>query len=119
MAGNDKHDRKRHIVNRVRAQAKMKGILFEIEVEDVEWNAVCPILDIPLEYFATGGRRQNSVSLDRIDSTVGYIKGNVSTISVRANSIKSNLTLSQAIKLVDYIDSHLTRKDDRTTGTTT
>lgn len=103
--------RKRGIVSRVKAQAKMKGIPFEIDVFDVEWNEVCPILGITLDYFVSGGRKANSVSLDRIDPTIGYVKGNVSTISVRANSIKSNLILSQARKLVEYIESRLMRKD--------
>ena len=104
--------RKIHIVKRVQSQAKMKNIPFDITVEDIEWHSKCPILGIEMEYFASGGRKQNSVSLDRIDSTLGYVKGNVSTISVRANSIKSNLTLSQAKSLVEYIEDNLTRKDE-------
>ena len=37
----------------------------------------------------------NSYSLDRIDSTKGYIKGNVWIISKRANVIKNNATLEE------------------------
>jgi hypothetical protein len=104
--------RKRNILNRVKAQAKMKGIEFSITVDDVPWNDFCPILFVPLEYFAKGGRKQNSVSIDRIDSTKGYVKGNVDTISLRANSIKSNLTLEQARNLVTYIQVRLQEGDN-------
>lgn len=110
----DIETRKRNIVNRVKAQAKMKGILFDISVRDVEWNEYCPILDIPLNYFTKGGRQQNSVSLDRVNPDLGYVNGNVSVISLRANSIKSNLSLTQAKRLVDYIEKRLRRKDDST-----
>ena len=59
----------------------------------------CPILGIELRY--RGG--DNSPSLDRIDSTLGYIKGNVQYISKRANTIKSNATVEEIGLLYKFL----------------
>lgn len=40
-------------------------------------------------------KNNNSASLDRIDSKIGYIIGNIQVISFKANQIKSNCTLSE------------------------
>jgi hypothetical protein len=51
----------------------------------------CPVFTwIALEYRVGEGRRDNSPSLDRIDNTKGYVKGNVRVISWRANNLKGN-----------------------------
>lgn len=52
----------------------------------------CPVLNIPLRYLAKGYRQDNSPSIDRIDSNVGYLPENVHIISWKANRLKSNAT---------------------------
>lgn len=76
---------------------------FTITFDDVVWNKVCPILGIELDYFAEV-RAENSVSFDRIDSSKGYIPGNVQIISWRANRIKNDGTLDDFRKIVDYLE---------------
>jgi len=60
----------------------------------IEYPKVCPVLDIDLDW-GMNGRKPNSPSLDRIDSTKGYIKGNVMLMSSLANSMKQNATIEQ------------------------
>ena len=48
-------------------------------------------------------RHNGSPSLDRIDNTKGYIKGNVKVISWRANAIKKDATLEELKALVNYL----------------
>jgi hypothetical protein len=98
-----------------KVQAKVKGKEFTIEPEDipgvkiretitidrigrkyksweaVEYPKVCPVFRIELDW-GMNGHQPNSPSLDRIDSTKGYIKGNVMLMSHQANSMKSNAT---------------------------
>ena len=59
--------------------------------------AFCPILGIPINYEVYG--LECSASLDRIDSGLGYVDGNVRWVSTRANRLKSNATLNELFLL--------------------
>lgn len=87
-----------------KANATRVGQEWSITFGDVEWPTHCPILGIELDYFCDVVK-ENSVSFDRIDSTKGYIKGNVHIISWRANRIKNNGTLDDLRKLVSYFET--------------
>lgn len=69
----------------------MKGLPFNITKNDIEVPELCPALGIPLAR-ARGAVSPNSPSLDRIVPELGYTRGNVAVISVRANAIKQNAT---------------------------
>lgn len=74
-----------------RDRAKRKGIEFNITYEDIVIPDVCPVFKTPFTY--TGGKfSATSYSLDRIDSTKGYVKGNIQVISVKANMMKNSAT---------------------------
>lgn len=78
-----------------RAEAKRTGLDFNITIEDLQVPEKCPYLDIPL--ILTGPVCDNLISLDRIDSTKGYIKGNVQVISMKANTMKSNASIEELV----------------------
>ena len=48
------------------------------------------------------GAAPNAASIDRIDGSKGYIKGNVSIISWKANRAKCNLSVDEIFKLAEY-----------------
>lgn len=90
-----------------KSRAKKYNMEFTISLEDIVIPDLCPALGIPLErkikrpIGITKEEKQqgikyrlndNSASLDRIDSTKDYIKGNVWVVSARANRIKNNST---------------------------
>jgi hypothetical protein len=87
------------------SRAKKKGFKHTIGEEDIIIPALCPVLGVPLVLEVGGGRNDNSPSLDRIDSSKGYIKGNVQAMSWRANNLKSNGTLEEFKKLVEFMDN--------------
>lgn len=66
---------------------------FDIEFADIEFPKRCPIFDIELDYFVSG--KDNSAEFDRIDSTKGYVKGNVWIICRRANRVKNDGTAEE------------------------
>lgn len=80
-------------------RAKRKGIDFNITEEDFDLPNICPLLEIPM-WKNPEEPCANSYSLDRIDSSKGYIKGNVWVVSKRANAIKSDATLEELELLV-------------------
>jgi hypothetical protein len=79
-------------------RARDKGLAFDIEPSDIIIPNFCPYLGIEIIH-ETGhkARRDNSPSLDRIDSTNGYVKGNIIVCSWRANFLKSDATLNELL----------------------
>lgn len=94
-------DPKAFMLYRIRGGAKVRGILCSLEREDIpDIPEFCPEFPwIKLEYKVGEGRSQGSPSIDRIDSSLGYIKGNVRIISDRANALKSDATNEELIAL--------------------
>ena len=53
----------------------------------------------------------NSPSIDRIDSTKGYVKGNVKIISLRANMMKNVANLQELQKFCNNILNYMNNED--------
>jgi hypothetical protein len=90
-----------------KANAKHKGVEFDITKEDLQeiMVDVCPVLGIPLK-FNFGGRagcNHDSYSIDRIDNSKGYVKGNIQIMSKRANLLKNDATIEELEKLLAYM----------------
>lgn len=94
------------ILQEAKSRARKKGIEFSITSDDVTVPAVCPVLNIPIG-MSFGARSDNSLSIDRIDGSKGYIPGNVRIISWRANRLKNDGTLEELRAIVSYIESAL------------
>jgi hypothetical protein len=70
---------------------------FNISVEDIVIPKVCPYLGIPLSTEINDINKPNYYSIDRIDSTKGYVKDNIQIISKLANTMKNNATIDELI----------------------
>ncbi len=77
-----------------RRRAKARGLEHTIGEEDIVIPTHCPVLGIQLVRGAAI-TAPGSPSLDRIDNSRGYVKGNVRVISHQANRLKSNATLAE------------------------
>lgn len=89
--------------SRAKKRAIKKGIAFDIEVSDIVIPEQCPILGIILK-VEEGSSGASSPSLDRIDPTKGYVKGNIWVISHKANTVKSDLTLQELYTVLKNIE---------------
>lgn len=87
---------------RKRQNCKNKKWIWEIAYEDLTYPKHCPILGIEIDWFAEKAS-ENSPSIDRLDSTKGYVKSNVAVMSWRANRIKNDGTLQEHQRIVDFL----------------
>lgn len=100
----------KYIFMSAKARAKKRGIFFSLSIADVE-NAIpkdrkCPILEIPLN-IEKSRPTKNSMSLDRIIPSRGYVPGNIAIISYKANTIKNDQTDPEVFrKIADWLESH-------------
>lgn len=79
------------LLRNARSRSKLNDIEFNITLEDICIPTHCPYLGIELTSSnPKGSSRRNSASLDRIDPTKGYIKGNIQVISHLANTMKND-----------------------------
>jgi hypothetical protein len=95
----------RTLYSSAKNRAGRTNLEFNITLEDIVIPSHCPILNIPLSK-GKGQKHDGSPSLDRIDNTRGYIKGNVKVISSRANQIKSDGTAEEHIRIAEYITKY-------------
>jgi hypothetical protein len=94
-----------HMIKRARNSAKENEIAFNIDLDYIRSivPSHCPIFKTKLEWSTCRGNGSiplpNSPSIDRIDPSRGYVKGNVWIISHKANRIKNNAS-HEELKLV-------------------
>jgi hypothetical protein len=98
----DRNVEKRMYKN-AKGRATRENILFNLEVSDIVVPSKCPILNIDFKHDNRGSAKYNSPSLDRIDNSKGYIKGNVQVISYRANTMKGDATPKDLIQFAFWV----------------
>lgn len=77
--------KQKRMLGSAKYRAAKYGRDFNIELSDIVIPTLCPVLGIPMD----------RPSLDRIDGTKGYVKGNVRVISHRANMLKNDATIEE------------------------
>lgn len=85
-------------------RAKRLSWDFTITLRDVVIPIRCPVLGIVLTRGAGHGR-DSSPSLDRWDTSKGYVPGNVWVISWRANRLKNDATIEELEAIVRALRS--------------
>lgn len=74
-------------------------------LDDVVVPIYCPILGIELHRNLGGRTAQDaSPSLDRLNSDLGYIPGNVHVISYRANTLKNSGSAEEHRKIYEWLE---------------
>ncbi len=84
--------------SRYEREAKVRGLPFELTIAD-GWalyeaqNGRCALSGVAIQMPPTNARKKEATaSLDRIDSTKGYVEGNVQWVHKAVNHLKSNVS---------------------------
>jgi hypothetical protein len=95
----------RLLLRRARRRARELCLSYNLVESDITIPDKCPILGIELRVGCAENNlpTDNSISLDRVDNKLGYIKGNVIVISMRANRIKNNSNFEEIEKLYNFL----------------
>ena len=88
---------------RSKENAKIGNKEFNIELEDIIIPEHCPYFGFKLETDVKKYTSPTYFSIDRIDSSKGYVKGNVQVISRLANQMKSCATEDELIRFAEGI----------------
>lgn len=86
------------IFSRTKSRAKKYNLPFDMTVEDIVIPEKCPVLGIDIIRGPNDGKkgpRPNSPSIDRIIPEKGYMRDNIRIISNRANTLKSNASITE------------------------
>ena len=93
-----KESRERNIeqamLTNARNRAARRGLEFNLELSDIVIPEKCPLLEVPFQ-FGTKECYDYSPSIDRIDNSKGYVKGNIQIISMKANAMKNSASLEE------------------------
>lgn len=89
-----------------RSRAKASGVEHTIDYTDIVLVDVCPVLGIPLNY-SNSKLLDDSPSLDRVDNSKGYVKGNVRVISFKANRIKCDASVQDIEAVLAYMKGEI------------
>lgn len=90
------------LLSDARYRAKTKGLEFSIELSDIIIPEYCPILKLKLTPNKISCKA-NSPSIDRINSELGYVKGNIQVISHKANSMKRNANVEELLMFAEWV----------------
>lgn len=91
------------LVNKKFNKEERLALLINMSIPDY-----CPVLGIKLNYDGTGkegySHKDNSPSIDRIDSSKGYTMKNIAIISWRANRLKSDGTAVEHLRIYQWLN---------------
>jgi hypothetical protein len=97
-------NKRRHL--RKRAKYQYSNMDFNLDnkylMEIFPRDYKCPYTGLKMS-FGEGVNSPNTATVDRIDTTKGYIKGNIEWISMHANRLKSNMTYEKIKKLYQHM----------------
>jgi len=98
----------RTVLCKIRAKARARNIECSITLEYLQsildsQNSKCPYSGIEITFPASARDSSFTASLDRIDSTKGYIEDNVQWVDKRINSMKNDMSEQEFVELCDKV----------------
>lgn len=90
--------------NKFKAGAETRGIEWDISIDIVadlmkQQDSKCALTGWTIEFPESGHPQKSNASIDRIDSSKGYIEGNVQLVTRHVNMMKQQYTQEYFIKV--------------------
>ena len=95
-------DVRKMMIESAQSRAKARDLEIDITYSDITVPELCPVFNKPL-VKSKGKATGYSPSLDRIDNSKGYIKGNIQVLSNKANAMKANATKEELIMFAKWV----------------
>lgn len=99
-----------YLVRQARKRAKTKGLLCDVTSVELrklykDQSGKCAIsgveLDVDVKYSRSRKKSTNLMSLDRIDSSIGYTKSNVQLVCLAINYMKNTFTQEEVLSFLE------------------
>jgi hypothetical protein len=100
------------LYNRINSNAKRRGVPMELSLKELwelflKQNRKCALSDLVLDFtYGRNRHHKGTASLDRIDSSKGYVKGNVQWVHKDVNWMKQDYSndyfLSMCQRICDF-----------------
>lgn len=94
-------DPQQRLLRSIKGSAKKRNLVCDLTKEDILIPELCPILGVPMERFT-----EYTPSVDRIDNSLGYVKGNIQVVSKKANIMKCNATSEELLKFSFWVQAN-------------
>jgi len=90
--------------SRARSRAAQFKVPFDLTPEYLEsiWTGECPVLKCKIEW-ETDRKNELAAELDRHVPHLGYVKGNVTFLSRKANRLKNNSSVEELTNLLEWM----------------
>ena len=100
--------------NKIKSDAIRRSLPFEITIKEcwelfINQKRMCKLSGLPINFRTKIKTFDGSASLDRIDSSKGYIKNNIQWVHKDINLMKWNFPLNRFLYLVDAINRNTLR----------
>ena len=94
-----------YAVGGAKDRARRLGLPFDLDKDYVAAIIpdACPVFGTPFLFIGGKRTRPDSPTIDRVQPSKGYVKGNVAVISMRANAIKSNASADEIQRVADWL----------------
>jgi hypothetical protein len=97
------YDLKTLLIKRIKKSAKERGIYFDLSINDLDIPEYCPLLGLKLTFEYAYDTKDSYYTVDRIDSSMGYVKDNIQILSYKANTMKNNATYDELMTFAKNI----------------
>jgi hypothetical protein len=99
----------KHVISRCKRSGMKCDIEFIRSMRSLR-PETCPCCGVPLDYAYSGASKRakiNGPSFDRVDTSKGYVRGNVEIICWRCNALKRDALLHELEAIVVYMRARL------------